>query len=145
MKKILVIILCISVVFLAGCENRNSDGTTTQATELTEELVRNNLFDNIENVDSITISCGMDEHVINEYENIEKIMNFLKKLELEEAEDPKGDGTSGMDLYVNKQKVMSIAYSGGYFCIGGKWYITEDSNAGIVLDSMCISFSKTKG
>lgn len=145
-SKIFMIMLCISIISLTGCGNEKSDNITTETTESTEKLVRNNLFNDVGNVDNISyINCGADEHVIKEYDDIEKVMNFLKRLELEEAENPESDGTSGIDLYVNQQKVMSISYAEEYFCIGEKWYVTEDSGAGVALDSMCLSFSKTNG
>ena len=145
-SKIFMIMLCISIISLTGCGNERSDNITTETTELTEKVVRNDLFNDMENVDSISyINCGADEHVIKKYDDIEAVMDFLKRLELEEAENPEADGTSGMDLYVNQQKIMSISYVGEYFCIDGKWYVTEDSGAGNALASMCISFSNTNG
>ena len=122
MKKTLLIILCISVISLTGCGNERSDNITTKATELIEKVVRNDLFNDVENV-----------------------IDFMKRLELEETENPEEDGTSGIDLYVKQQKIISVSYVGEYFNIDGKWYVTEDSGAGVALDSMCISFSKTNG
>lgn len=144
MKKILLIILCISAISLTGCGNEKSDNITIETTETTEKLVRNDLFNDMENVDSISyINGGADEHIIKKYEDIEKVMDFLKRLELEEAENPEVDGTSGMDFYVNQQEIMSISYTGEYFCIGGKWYVTEDSGAGDALASMCTSLTES--
>lgn len=138
MNKIILLILLMAAISLTGCGNKKSDKKTTEPVGTEEKLVRNQLFNNLESVDRISYSgCGPDVHNVEESGSIEKIMDFLKRLELKEAENPESDGTSVIDLYENQQKVMEIGYSREYFCIAGKWYVTEDSGAGEALDSIC--------
>lgn len=119
-SKIFMIMLCISIISLTSCGNERSDNIITGTTELTEKVVRNDLFNDMENVDSISYTnCGADEHVIKKYDEIENVIDFLKRLELEEAENPEADGTSEIDLYVKQQNIISVSYVGEYFNIDG--------------------------
>ncbi len=144
MKGIIIILMACVVIGFCGCGSKIEETDSADNSVASKEAaVNNDVFVNLDNINTIYVSDCIHNLCSEKKEDIDKIISLLQSVRLESVEAQEGaDGQLNFTLNEGEEEKMSIIYYPDYLCINEQWYETEDKGTMEEVENLLLEFDK---